>query len=158
MPKCRWSHCHHEGEEVSKENAVLIGRSTYYHPDCYAEKKAIEDIIEEYVNHYDPDPIFPHLRKVINNIVFNKGTSATYLLFCIRYAVENHITLHTPMGLYYLAKDYKIKEAWDRKQKVKAASEVNSISFEDAEGYGETQHYNYNTRSRGFGKILGSAT
>ena len=158
MPKCRWSHCHHKGEEVSKEDAVLVGKSAYYHPDCYVEKKAIEGIVNAYVEHYDPNPIFPQLRAVINDIVFKKGVPATYVLYCIAYAIEHHIPLRSPMGIHYLTKSYEIKEAWDKKQKAKAAAEVKNTSFDVADGYTQEQGYNYQTKAKGFSSILGSAT
>ena len=85
--KCRWSHCKHGGE-VDKSEAVQVG-SAYYHKDCYTEKKSIEDISAVYTERVDPNPIIPAIRKVINDLVFNKGYDAEYLLYAVKYCLDS---------------------------------------------------------------------
>lgn len=111
--KCRWSHCKHGGE-VNKDDAVKDG-SAYYHADCYAEKKAIQDIIDLYHEKVDANPIENYLRKTVNDLIFKDGNAAEYLLFAFRYCLNNGWHLHTPSGLRYVAKDGTAKDAWNKK-------------------------------------------
>ena len=54
---CKYKHCLHAGEPLLKSEAVKIGRSSYYHPDCYETKAKIEEIIDYFGKEINPDVI-----------------------------------------------------------------------------------------------------
>lgn len=111
--KCRYSNCKHESRELQKEDAVLSGRTTYYHKDCYEEMSLIKEIIDVYCNKVESDPVFTHLSKTVKDLVVNKGVDPHYLLFALNYAADNNFIHHIP-GLRYIAKD---EEIWKEYQK-----------------------------------------
>ena len=152
MPKCRYSHCKHEGTPVD-ETGVRIG-SVYYHKDCYEEKEAVVAIIDFYVNNFDPDPIFTVLRKTINNIVYGKKTDPAFVLFALRYAKSNNIGIYNPAGIYYVLKNRNMLDAW----KKHTAPVIKQEDFKTIEDNGLVKIDGYSSFGKrgGFTKILGS--
>lgn len=108
--KCRWSHCKHGGE-VNKSEAVKEG-SSYYHPECYAERKAINEIIRIYHEKVDAHPVESYLRGTINDLIYKQDVSAEFLLFALQFCIDHGWSLHTPGGLRYVAKDVTAKKTW----------------------------------------------
>ena len=149
--KCRWSHCKHDSKELKREDAVLSGKNAYYHADCFKEKETIQKILTTYQERVDAFPVWAQLRSIVNKIVFKQECDPEYLLFAMNYVLDNGGKLNTPMGLYYIIKDYKAKEAWERKRKQKQ-QQIDFVVEEDIKPTGE---FNYSTRVSGFGKILG---
>ena len=119
--KCRWTHCKHGGE-VDKDDAVKVG-SAYYHKDCYAEKEAIQNIINLYHEKVDPRPIESYLRGTVNSLIYKDKYSAEFLLYAFRYCLNSGWTFNHPAGLRHAVKNVNAKKAWDKEQekKVQAA-------------------------------------
>ena len=113
--KCRYKYCKHETQTLNREEAVLVGKSSYYHPDCLRESQLINEIVDVYTKRVDKNPIYTHLRKTVNNIVVNKKVDAEFLLFALNYAADNNMIKHVP-GLYYIVKNEEIKRAWNKKK------------------------------------------
>lgn len=158
--KCRWSHCKHGGE-VDKSEAVQVG-SAYYHKDCYTEKKSIEDIITVYTERVDPNPIIPAIRKVINDLIFNKGYDAEYLLYAVNYCLDHGWKLKYPGGLYYVAKNDDVKTGWARKNMAKVKrqveQEMKSVNSEppefDLDNYKPSQSFVKKSGGSKFSRII----
>ena len=147
MPKCRYSHCKHEGVPVNKEDGVCVGKS-YYHIDCYQEKELLREIERYYIENFDSNPIMGALRKVINTIVFSQGKTPEFLMFALRYAKSNRIPLTHEAGIYYVVRDKEIINSWNKKRPT-PQFEFNDVSdLETVDGYSTTQ-----TKS-GFNRIL----
>lgn len=147
MVKCRYSHCKHESKDVLKDEAVSDGKS-YYHKDCYIEKETLKECIDVYVKNFESDPIFTQLRSVINDIVYNKGNEADFLLFALKYSASHKIPLRHIPGLYYIIKDNNIIKAWEKEKSLAARDKV-VVSNTNTE-------YNYVQRkTKGFADILG---
>lgn len=148
MPKCRYSHCKHEGIPVDKESGVHVG-SAYYHQDCFKEKELLREIERYYIQNFEKDPIMQALRSVINKIVFTQGKSPEFLMYALRYTKANNIPLKHPAGIFYLMKDEKIVDSWNKylnkKKPVPKFAEVEDLK--PVEGYGAQT-------SSGFGRIL----
>lgn len=126
--KCRYKNCFHPGEPLLKKDAVKDGNS-YYHKDCYKAREDIKKILKIYEERVDQHPIYSALVKIVNEIIFKNGTESDFLLFALEKATEPGSTWHLrrPPGLYYLAKDEKLKRLWlDYKKslKPKASFEV----------------------------------
>lgn len=119
---CKYSSCLHESREINKENAVKKG-SSYYHKDCLQTQEEIKEIINLFKNHINPNPVYSQLQSVIKNIVFTKGLGSNFLLFGLRYYIENKIPLNYPQGLYYVVQNKDVVKAYQKKMADKAMSE-----------------------------------
>ena len=149
---CRYQHCQHETRELLRDEAVRDGRS-YYHKDCFATREAMQKIVEFYVENFDKDPIFAQLKKICNELVFKKGYSPEYVLFTLQYAKKKSYNLHSPIGMYYLAKDYKIREAWEQHKLETAASKIVDYEFDIQNSYEKVEGYNV-SKNEGFGRVI----
>lgn len=150
MKKCRYKYCKHASHEVEETDAIKIG-SSYYHKDCYAEKLAIDGIIDLWVDKVDSDPVFTRLRQVINRIVYDKGFPANKLLFYLHWAVKTGWPIKHPPGLFYLIKDEKAEAAWRAAQAKKAVIPDDFVVVED---HKTDNDFVYKPQKSGFGRIL----
>lgn len=149
--KCRWTHCRHDSRELSKQDAILIGRNSYYHKDCYHEKETIEQVLTLYKEKIDPNPIWNYLRGVVNNLIFKNGNSADYVLFSLQYAVNHRFNIRNPAGLYYIAKNSEIEDAWKRR---KATSSIKKTEFIVEDDLSKVDGYSNSGKGKGFGAII----
>lgn len=113
--KCSFRHCQHESCEVMQDEAVKL-KNRYYHEDCAKIYKNIEEIKTLYYEKISNTVVMPQLINVINNIIFNKKVDSDYFLFAIKYAINIKRKINYPQGLHYIIDDYRIKEAWKKKQ------------------------------------------
>lgn len=135
--KCRYKYCKHGSRDLDRNEAVLIGKSTYYHKDCFKESRTIDKIIDTFATRVEPDPVFAALRKIVNNIVIKDKVDAEYLLFALNFAADHKMIKHPP-GLYYIAKNDRIKKEWNklktaefmREEKNKKQQYINSTTRE----------------------------
>ena len=109
--KCRWKHCKYGGE-VDKDKAVKVGIA-YYHPECYAEREAIQKIIDTWHERIDANPMEAMLRKMVNDLVLKQNVDAEFLLFALNYCLDHGWKLHYPAGLKAVSKDIKAHGAWE---------------------------------------------
>ncbi|GEM_PF-557627 len=113
--KCRYNHCKHETKDVLASEAVKDG-NRYFHKDCYKTKEEINKIIELFAEYINPNVVFAVLRKVVNNIVFNRGVDSGLLLFGLNYYIANKITLNYPQGLYYVIQNKNVIKGYKEKK------------------------------------------
>lgn len=134
--KCRWSHCKHGGE-VNKEDAVHVGNA-YYHKDCYAEKEAIQKIIDLYHEKVDPKPLESYLRSTVNSLIYKDKYSAEYILYAFKFCLNSGWKFNHPAGLRHAVKNTDAKKTWDKEQerrvyttlKEKQKEEMRNNNFE----------------------------
>lgn len=110
---CKYSNCLHDCRELNKEDAVKSGKF-YYHKDCLKTKEDIKEIIYLFKKCINPNPVYAQLQKVIKNIVFIKGLGSDFLLFGLKYYIENKISLNYPQGLYYVIQNKKVIDAYNK--------------------------------------------
>ena len=96
----------------------------YMRKDCTDESKILQSIRDLYRSKISATVVFSQLNAVINDIVFKKNINAQFLLFALRYAVDNNIPIRSPYGLHYIVDNYRIKEAWKDKISYEAASRI----------------------------------
>ena len=155
--KCRWKHCKYGGE-VSKDEAVQVGIA-YFHPQCYAEKEAIQKIIDVYHKRVDAHPIEGFLRKTVNDLVLKEDVNAEFLLFALNYCLDHGWKLRYPAGLKYVAKDDKSRSIWEAqqdkiiKQQIKAQTTTENNDFVVDFSLPKTK--NSNTNKPKFSSVLG---
>lgn len=149
--KCRYAHCNHETKELNAEDAVCENKM-YYHQDCYQMRKNINEIIQVFVEKVNPDVVMSALRRVVNDIVFNRGISSEQLLFGINYYIKNNIPLNYPGGLYYVIQDRGAKQEYEKLQDMKFIKEEKK-NFRIEENTAQTFHYKA-PEQHGFDAIL----
>ena len=87
----------------------------YMRKDSADESVTLQSIRDLYRSRISSTVVFSQLNAVINDIVFKKNINAHFLLFALRYAVDNNIPIRSPYGLHYIVDNYRIKEAWKGK-------------------------------------------
>ena len=155
---CSWKHCQHDSPEISGESAVqMSGR--WYHADCAEISKGICAAKDYYYENISKTVVMNQLVAVLVNIVVTKKVSPEYVLFAMKYAVKNKMTLRSPYGLHYLVENWKVKEAWEKVQKRKQAAAIHKQMAEQKVSFSAPKADNsgkYDQTKTGFGSIFGS--
>lgn len=146
--KCRYSRCSHSSKELPIEEAVLFGKGSYYHKDCFKQNDEIKQIIDTFKLYVDPMVVVMQLRSVINNIIFEKFIDSEYLLFAVKFAINNKINLKHAMGLHYIVGYKNIQEAYIKSKKVTEPKKIEIIETE------ELPFYFNPTKQKGFQDII----
>ena len=151
--KCAYPKCKYGGE-VNKDEAVKVS-NRYYHKECLAEKNAKLEIIDVWVAKVDPHPIFNLLRKTIDILVDKEGNDAEYLLFALKYCLNNGWNISYPAALKYVVKDISAKKEWEKIQGIQTQKKMQKeITIQGEDDYSATPIINTN-KPKGFGSILG---
>lgn len=108
--KCGYNKCLFDGE-VTKEESIRVG-NRYFHKDCLKQKQDKEEIRNLYLEKINPTEVVKVLNAVINKIIHDKRVDSDFLLYSLKYAIQHNYNLNTPMGLYYIINDKKIKESY----------------------------------------------
>lgn len=149
--KCRYSNCLHEDKELNKEEAVKSG-NFYYHADCLKTKNEIKQIVDLFVTHINPNPVYSQLHSVINNIVFTKSIGSEFLLFGLQYYISHKLPLNYAQGLYYIVQRKEVLDAYNKyKVKEMLKDKDNTVEIEDVK---ETEFTHVASKNRGFADIL----
>lgn len=144
----------HETLDVPAEEAVKVGKSSYYHQDCLEEKNTIDEIIALFLDKVNNGAPMSQLRRTINDIVYKKGTDAKFLLFGLKYFVT-YKRLNYPGGLYYVIQDKDVIREWD-KYKMAMFKRSTAQAFNIEETNEVIQEVpSYKKRNTGFSSILG---
>lgn len=122
LVKCRYAHCKHESRELDKEDAVLNGKSSYYHKDCFEEMNNIKEVIDIYAKNVDDNPNYSLLQRTVKNLVYKNKLSSEFVLFATKYAVQRGWLKHE-LGLNYIVKDDKIKSEYEKYEQSKIRKE-----------------------------------
>lgn len=92
--------------------------------------------------------------KTINNIVFDKKVDSEYLLFALKFAIAQNITLNSPFGLHYIINNTNIQKAWRSKQaraeEAKMKEEIKKLQIK-----AEVNFSFKNQKKDGFDSIFG---
>ena len=147
--QCAYGKCLHESKALDIEDAVL-DKKKYYHADCLKTKEEIKEIIDLFCKHINPHPIFSQLQSVITNIVFTREIGSEYLLFGLKYYIENKIPLNYPQGLYYVMQNKDVKKAYDSHIKKTVLKQNIEITESNDSSFGFKP-----TKAKGFDDILG---
>lgn len=131
--KCRYSHCKHNSKELNKDDAVLVGKSTYYHKDCYREMQDMKNVVDLYYNYVDKHPNYSLLQKTIRRLVYEYKCPSGYLVYAVRYAIEKGWLKHE-LGITYIVKDDKIKDAYKKYINSKIQKQYYKVTDEQNKG------------------------
>ena len=146
--KCGFRHCRHESCDVSQGEAVKI-KNRYFHEDCAEIYNNIEAVKQLYYEKISNTVVMAQLVSVINNIIFKKNVDSNYLLFAVKYAINTKKKINYPQGLHYLIDDYKIKDAWKKKQ----MQSISKVKFE-AKRTEDTKFNSKSTKEKGLDNLF----
>ena len=139
---------------IKDDNYIKVGNN-YYHTDCYEEKELIAKIIDVFMKEVNSDVVVSGLRRVINDIVYNKGKSAEYLLFGLKYFIKNK-KLNYPAGLYYVIQDRDVLVAWEKECRKKIDSESNDYFIVRDNDVERVNNIILPKKKNGFESIIGA--
>lgn len=126
--KCRYCNCLHGIPiNITKDKYVVIGKSHYYHEDCYEDMRKRQMIRDSkndgfvefknlWINSVNKSVVLWQLKKVYYDLV-NRGISPDRIVFTLRYILENKKNLKHPNGFYYYMDYDEIKEAYLEKKR-----------------------------------------
>lgn len=147
--KCGSSHCLHESKEFMDNDEIVTVGNKSYHADCYKVQNEISRVCDLFYQKINSNIVFGSLRKIVNEIVYERGIQPDLLYFGINYYINNHIPLNYPAGLYYVIQNKKMMEAYN-KAKVKKLN----YKFEVETDADNKYKYNPKTSNSGFNSIL----
>lgn len=139
LVKCRNKHCLHDHEPIMQDEAIRVGNA-YYHKDCYEVVCNCKEAIDLFAKKINPDVSFAVLVKVINNLVYNQKIDSGFLVFVVKYSIENGINLRYPQGLYRLSQNPKIISEYKNKQNSIAMKMFRDMKMEKESG--DSFHHN----------------
>lgn len=161
--RCSFAFCNklHESKNIDIDSEEYTKRgSQYYHTDCVKISDTIKEMRDLWYQNIDENVDFRILNRVVSDLIFNKGYSADYILFCIRYSIENGNRLRFPPGLRYCVEFDNYKSAYnlEKKREILVKEKSNNNRFEE-EAVKQMQ-VKPRTRQKqfGFGNILKGAT
>lgn len=129
--KCKYSYCKNNFN-VEKENAIKIGNS-YYCKECYEEKQTKQQIEEYYITNM-PSTTLQLLRKVIKQLIHEKGLNSKYVLFVLKYIHINKKPINNPFGLLNYCNEGRMVDLYNKQitnMKYKEIKDnINSITEE----------------------------
>ena len=149
--KCRYSNCKHDSKEIEKEEAIKNG-NCYYHADCFKDKENRREIVELFVKHINPNPVYAQLQAVIRTIIDQKGLSSDFLLFGLKYYISNNIPLNYPQGLYYVIQNKQVIDEYDKLNKKNIMAKENFVMPINVD---EVEFSFKPTKTKSFADILG---
>jgi transposase len=159
--KCRYEKCPYNHEiNLLKDDYKIIGKTQYYHADCYKKKKSgewkdektksdLQYIKNQWSMHIDRTVVYSQLFRCLNDLL-SRGISSNYLVFVIDYIIKNKMNLRYVNGFkYYVDKD-EIKAAYQKQQLagIKKTSEFTAVDSTDAPKFEIKQ------KQSGFGSIF----
>lgn len=148
--KCKASHCFHESREILPDDNVVEVSNAIYHKDCYQAISNIKEVMDIFATKINRNVVFSELRKVINNIVFQRGIDSGMLLFGIKYYINHHIPLNYPQGLYYVVQNKDVQNGY---KKEIVEKDINKHSFEVLDD--KTEKFDHIKRTQqGFSDVL----
>lgn len=124
--KCNYSRCFCEDKSLDDEDVVKI-KNKRYHSQCYSVSQDINLIKKLFHDYINENVVWTQLNGVINNIIFEKGCTAGFLLFGLKYYIEHKISLNYPAGLYYVIQNKDVKKEWDRIQANEIKKNINNL-------------------------------
>ena len=127
--KCGYKKCKHDGIVNTDSDDCVEENGKYYHRDCLREKNAIAEIIDFWYREIDEDVVFNQLRRVIDQLVYQRRMDASYILFAIKKKAK---FLNYPSGIYYAVGDKRLKADWRILHEAEILKEVKAKSSKSA--------------------------
>jgi hypothetical protein len=150
--KCAYNQCKYN-KEVNEDVAVKKG-SRYYHLDCLKESQNKNEIRKLFLEKINATEVVSGLNRTINNIVDVKGISSEFLLYALRYVINNKLPLNHAAGLYYIINNSKIKDSYQKEKSKIVAKTINDNLIQDIKTEKEVSFKIKKDEDTGWDKIL----
>lgn len=149
--KCRSSHCFHDSKEILPDDDFVKVKNAAYHKDCYQAILNIRETINLFSTKINPNVVFSVLRRVINNIVYDKKVDSGMLLYGVKYYIDHKLPLHYPQGLYYVVQNEEVQKKYHQEQIAKKTQGYQFKALED-----EAKPFTYTSAAqKSFADVLG---
>lgn len=153
---CRSKNCLHKSKEINLMTDKFVKKgSAYYHEDCYEKdeikKRDYQFIKNLWIQHISNTVVYSQLYTVLNNIV-DKGVSSDYLVFVVRYCIDNHYNLNYPAGLTYYVDRKEIKDAYKRRNEKN--NKIDQSAFKIKKQEDDSPKISFNKKKTGFQNIF----
>lgn len=163
IKKCGYVDCNYPGHEVdiSVQSYEYDGKR-YYHKSCYELKKKKEEKTEQqkadlqyiknlWVQHISNTVNYGQLFFILNDFII-RGISSEYLIFVVKYAIDNKLNLRYPMGLKYYVDREEIKDAYEKSKR----KNVRQSDFSaKTDGNDTAPEFTINKKESGFQSVFG---
>lgn len=132
--RCRYPKCSklHESTELLKNDAITMGGSRYYHPDCYHIMQTVNQIRDTFIKNINPTMTGKQigmLVSTINSIVFDKKVDIDFLKFALEYFIQYKPgKLNYAPGLHYIIQDKDVINAWKKYSEQKIRKEFKELA------------------------------
>lgn len=132
---CTYKHCRYDNKEIKDDDVVRIGKRNY-HSLCAKESNDITQIKKLYYENISKTVVQSILGKVINDIIYSKNVDSSFLLFALKYSIQNNFKINSPYGLHYIIDNNKIKSEWTKIKSITTdVAKVEIIKTEDLPFY-----------------------
>lgn len=163
---CRYGQCNHPDKkiDITLDDYRLVGKSMYYHTDCYQRKKReswkddktksdLQYIKNQWVLHINKTVVYSQLMMVLNDFL-SRGVESEYLVFVMDYVVSHKMKLNYPMGLKYYVDKQEIKNAYIKSKAKKIDETAFSVEQSDHDIPEEPRKTPTVRKPKGFESIL----
>ena len=163
---CRYGQCNHPEKriDITLDDYILVGKSMYYHKDCYQRKRReewkddktkadLQYIKNQWVLHINKTVVYSQLMMVLNDYL-SRGVESEYLVFVMDYVISHKMKLNYPMGLKYYVDKPEIKNAYIRSKAKKIDNTAFSVEQTDHDIPIESQKKFLIRKPNGFESIL----
>lgn len=147
--RCRYKYCKNNGE-VNKEDAIKEG-NTYYCKECFQEKQIKQQIETFYINNMPPTTL-QLLRKVIKQLIHEKGLKPEYVLFVLKYINKNNKPINNPFGLLNYCGDGRLNDLYKKEIINKQFKKIKSVNTENIDK--DILSFTYKPNSKKFSNII----
>lgn len=153
--KCPYKQCKYNNEVVEDEAIKYNGR--YYHKECLKEQQEKIEIRKLFFENINTLEVPAKLNNAINNIIHKKNVSSEYLLYALKYVIENKSPLNYAGGLYYIIGNKDIQNAYN-KEKAKVIADEVKMEIKDTKvemfNFGDAEKIKIKIKSNNYMKII----
>lgn len=75
---CAYKFCLHRGEKVNSFSSVVINKK-HYHWDCAAEKQAVKECVDIYMEYTEDKSQYPVVFRTINTLIYKNRIPIDYI-------------------------------------------------------------------------------
>lgn len=148
---CKYIHCKHDGRIDIETEPFVKQKDGFYHEDCYKEKTDLQLFRSLWCENISSTVVFSDLNRTLNQLMFEQGVSAEYLLFVLQYIIDHHCKLRYPAGFRYYVDKQDIKNSYEKKNK-KVVSTSKFVANDDE---ANEPKFIVHQKPSGFNSILG---
>ena len=110
--KCSYKYC--KQPENFDPSTAIKDKKCYYHLECYEKKQAKNTVFNLFCDYVTNDESGMLIRSVISKWIDKEGVSLNYLLFTMKFIIQNKIPLKSIFGLGLVMKQQRVINAYNK--------------------------------------------